>query len=196
MRRSTLLVIATVLPLCFVTGCFEVSEPHCVRTDLTQLAPPPFRGEDYPGPEWFHDAMVCSIGNYQFATPADGSTDAYMVLREDSGEVYRSDASSISIMENFDLILSIDDTDNDGVSDRMSYDNRRYDGDRRLSVIDFNIDGQPDLRTLELPDGSKRHDVWAENTWHHVNFKGLTLVADPTRRARLADDGTFVIEEK
>jgi hypothetical protein len=89
--------------------------------------------------------------------------------------------------------VSVTDRDKDGHSDTLNYSTWRHAGDRYADAIDWNLDGQPDFRTTETPDGSNRKEAWVGDRWQAVLLDdGLRLVSDPETRLNRADDGSFL----
>ena len=67
--------------------------------------------------------------------------------------------------------VSLSDFDGDGVYDRLFYSAFDQDGKLTVDVADFNLDGQPDLRTVYEDSKSKVY-AWIGDRWQRVEKRG------------------------
>ncbi len=67
--------------------------------------------------------------------------------------------------------VNLSDFDGDGVYDRLSYSAFDQDGKLTVDVADFNLDGQPDLRTV-YDDSKSKVYAWIGDRWQRVEKRG------------------------
>ena len=207
MKTSLILICASCLTAC---GVFDQdSGARCSRVNFGQmmeaqaqetLGQPLDPGEfvDFLGSGgygWTEDAVLCEVGDLIFVAPADGSNDGFMVFDGDL-RVLR-DQSSLAVQDSFDLHTYLNDRNDDGHFDIISYGTWKYQGERHLYAMDWNIDGQPDYRGIELEDGSGLREAWVEGGWRKIGLEdGMHLLDEPQRKVRKDAEGNLVVVEE
>ena len=187
--------IPVLLLLSMTTGCsmwFGESD-HCKRMDATAALPEEEdQFIDLAGEEWLNDAIVCQVNDYVFFAPADPSVDSYIV--QVNGEIQfqrSSNPATALLMDANYLHLFARDDDGDGHFDDMSYETwvPGY-----VSARDWNLDGQPDLRTLRNDGEAMVRQAWLNGEWtEYVIDHGFRLAEDREAVIRKQDDGSWAI---
>ena len=203
MKSDSPSVLAVLILVTSALGCVTakaIDPVQCTRGDFRD---PVVRNDprlqkvmNYLEQDWLADAVRCTAGDYVFLGPVDASRHQYFVLRGDRPEVIRLSDHDITVMDGYFIHANIRDRDKDGHSDTVSYSTWRYAGDRYVDAVDWNLDGQPDVRTTEAEDGSNVTEAWVDGRWQVVILKdGLRLASDPKTRLKRGEDGSFMPAE-
>jgi hypothetical protein len=83
---------------------------------------------------------------------------------------------SISHRDSGQPILSVGDTNGDGALDALTYSTVDERGERLIDVVDYEVDGQPDLR-INLAEGYS--ELWHVDRWYRIEnrngVRGIVL---------------------
>lgn len=118
------------------------------------------------------EVLGCALGDYLIYIPTSDSKrqQSLMVLTRDMEPqpIFFFAGRGHSIWEDGRPVVSLDDRDEDGKFDSLSY-SIYYEGFRdMLEVIDSDLDGQADFKFTTGPD--KRYWKWYEARWHEVRI--------------------------
>src|SRR5262245_39728407 len=169
MTARLLLTLAVLATLC----CARAAESpvKCEIVDLTkgdpQLSPEILK---FGGMDWMKDAYVCTSGDKSFAVPIDTSRADYAVVVKGREQVLRGRDNHLFVFDGYYLHVGLYDNKHAGHFDALNYTTWKA-KNHYIDATDYNLDGQPDWRTLEQPDGSLRDEVWLTDRWHQVIVK-------------------------
>jgi len=144
--------------------------------------------------KWMKDAYSCTFGDYQFVVPAEGTES--LVLKHNGKPLALVSPDGARVEGTPDLRVVVLDRDHDGHFDTISYETWR--DDRHVSVDDWNLDGQADLRTTAAPrNGEKIHEVWVGGAWRRYETgNGMWISGHPNLRLKLDGDRNFTIVDE
>ena len=165
----------------------------CERVDLTkggpQISPEILK---LGGLDWMKDAYICTSGEKSFAVPIDASREDYVLVVKGKEEVLRGQDNHLFVFDEYYLHVGLYDSNHDGHFDSLDYSTWKA-KNHYVNATDWNLDGQPDWRSMERPDGSIRNEVWLTDRWREITVKeGMWLTDDPGTRVKKGADGTFV----
>jgi hypothetical protein len=97
--------------------------------------------------------------------------DIFAVIVEKGRPMSTGGGLSISHRDSGQPLLSVSDTNGDGALDALTYSKVDERGERLIDVVDYEFDGQPDLR-MNLAE--RYSEVWHVDRWHRIeNRNGL-----------------------
>ena len=190
------------LVLCVAVACVPAEpEPRCDVLESPQLLSlsdaMAEATEDKTG-KWSGQVYECEIGPYVIYVPvsrAEGDERNIVVLHGTDDPVLYVLGSRNTLWGEGRPIVSIDDQDDDGSFDFLTYFVRRKGSPDELEVMDRNLDGQPDARVEHRAGEGHLMWLWVENGWYEkVNGKRLVLVNE-IETPYESSDGTFVFGE-
>jgi hypothetical protein len=166
------------LALLAVTGC---ASGRCVEGDLTQGHPElAALTKTLPMSAWTKHAQLCQVGRYVIAVPADDTEPTVVLSRDGHPVLWVQRGIGVSIFERagesaaVKQILNLQDYNQDGVYDRLSYVTFDANGRPVTEFLDLNLDGEPDLKVLQ---GEKTWFARIDGRWMPVE-NGKVLMED------------------
>lgn len=177
MFRFTLFM--TLLSL-LIPGAVSAAEHDCKRLDLTQTTPEYSLKDEAQlllavAPDWVKDALVCVLGKYRIAVPGNGSSSTIFVWTDHGPLLMLDKKSGLSYQGvgpdrvSSEIFLNVQDRDDDGYFDQLSYSVLDSSGKAIFNVIDWDMDGQPDTR-VPLNDNGKSQ-IWVEGAWYDLHIE-------------------------
>lgn len=157
----------------FVFGC---SEHHCELTDLLAAIDPSESVllETSPNFSWMRNALVCHVGAYSVATPADPTVkdSEAILIRTSGGErlLVRRDETATWVYDSRESrpvygqpVLSLNHSD--GPFTKLWYTAPTKGGSK--TIIDEEFDGQTDVKMVwdEKAQDFVDTRVWYQNEW-------------------------------
>ena len=189
-RGLVLLLVLLALTGCASRRCIEgdLTQGHPELADLTRV---------FLASSWVKHAQVCQVGRYVVMVPANSPEPTIVLSRDGHPVVWVQRGFGVSLFQRvghsvaLEHILNLQDFNEDGVYDRLSY--MTYDASGRpfTEFIDLNLDGEPDLKVLQaekswfaridgrwmpLENGKVLMD---DGNWKLVNWDGQRWVVQP-----------------
>ena len=171
MKNYTSILIAFLIVI--ITSCSTKSE-NCIIRDLTNsMSEEQLKVLKVAGYDWMHNAMVCQMGEFEIATPANNNgndSNIIFVFRKGKPVFYRhnsgTDIFSPKLKDaslNKVMLQIWHGGDNDDI-ERIWY--QTVGKDRETMAYDINFDGQPDYKTIYVNDDILEMYEWKNDKWH------------------------------
>jgi hypothetical protein len=180
--------------------CSVVAMDNCLVGDMTKnLTEAEKALLKFVGADWMKEALVCDLGNYKIAVPAknpDSSifiwTKTHRVLSIQNGleiNVYQPVPGPMNKLP----LANLQDWNHDGIYDGLSYDVIDKEGNIKVSVVDRNLDGEPETKLVTVDKDNTNVYVWIEGGWHLAK-KGGVIINGKWRKIKTVN-GKWVFDE-
>ena len=147
----------------------------CIVTDMTTgLSEQQKKEMEVLGAGWIKEAKVCNLGGYMVAAPADGSKGNLFIWKGDQRVLLIQEGFGVNIYEpvagprNRLPIVNLQDSDHDGLYDRLFYTVLDKDGNIKVELFDLDLDGVPETKFLHVQKDKIEFYAWIEEGWHKV----------------------------
>jgi len=127
------------------------------------------------GGDWIKKAKICDLGFYKIAAPSDGRSNTFFIWTEKGPFLIFEDGFGLNLFspqlqgDSSEVLLTLQDRDKNGLFHKISYKTLDDKGLLSGEVVDFNMDGQPDLKLLLT--GDKKAEIWLNGRWHDLGIK-------------------------
>jgi hypothetical protein len=196
MQRKILQVVC--LFICLLIPCSVVARDNCLIADTTtQLTEAERAFLKFAGAGWMQEALVCDLGHYKVAVPAKNPgaqiliwTDTHRVLFIQEGIGLIVNQPVPGPMNKFSIV-NLQDRNNDGIYDCLSYDVLDQEGEIKVSVFDENLDGEPETKMVMVDKDNTNVYAWIEEGWRLVKKRGITINGKWRKVKKLNDKWVF-----
>jgi len=189
--------------LCTTVSCLSrKADPHCAVVDAPQLfaLSNAWANVTEDGSvKWSRQVLGCKMGPYLVYVPISNNKAErpnIMVLRGTTEGVLYVMGTSYSIWEDNRPVVTVDDNDNDGSFDSLTY-SIYYEGFAdELQIVDQNLDGQPDYRARFRAGEDVAMWLWVEDGWYEKVKGGRLVLVNGVETPYERSNGHFVFSRK
>lgn len=191
--RTTTILAALISASLLTVACGSPDLADCKKVSMGKLAEREYGAQQWPE-GWPDESVQCRIGEYVVVASAKSDVDHVMLFRG-TDEMFVRQGGVSSIFESGRAMLDATDSDGDGVFDKVSYSVYGLDDWDEVTVKDFNLDAQPDMKVYRR-ESAREYWMWIDDGWYRTPRLGsMQVFVDGTPRTFRSVDGRFVFAD-